>query len=261
MDHPYSPRYRVHQQVTWGRLMGNIEGLIINTRWRTPNGIEAVLNPEHGQWIISFGRSQNAVIIQLGTTGEKGSHTNFRCWNSKGEKTDYLGSTRSDGNFKVSSSTFSSEHLCPFWVAGVEWLGFPDQQELQKLEEEESGPPKGPPPSMNGKKAAEPPTDPTAYTYALRYGDHGVYKLGWASDPKARLTTINKHIPIEIPGHQRWEIVRLQKWETRLEAYSMEQALLKQLKAGEGERVSCEFATLICCWDEFIGNNSNGSGL
>ncbi|MCR9280330.1 MAG: hypothetical protein NXH99_01470 [Rhodobacteraceae bacterium] len=88
-----------------------------------------------------------------------------------------------------------------------------------------------------------------AWTYALRFGQRGVWKIGWAVDIIKRCKEINQHIPIELDLEQ-WNIAFQQRMESRDAAYDMEQRVLELLstKRKGFERVHCTQAELQSAW-------------
>lgn len=87
------------------------------------------------------------------------------------------------------------------------------------------------------------------FTYAMRFGETDIWKIGWAKDPKARLKDINKHVPSEHLGEE-WKLVLQAPWPSGDKAFAMEQALLRELdsKRTIGERVRCPENTLNGAW-------------
>jgi T5orf172 domain len=87
-------------------------------------------------------------------------------------------------------------------------------------------------------------------TYAFRFGERDVWKIGYAQNLSDRLNDVNKHVPREVLG-ERWSITTLQqRWPTQTEAYEMEQRLLGLLAARRtvGERVCCTEDELQAAW-------------
>ena len=92
-----------------------------------------------------------------------------------------------------------------------------------------------------------------AYTYALRFGERDVWKIGHTQSLVNRLAEINQHVPHEELG-ERWCIVLQHYWTCSLNAYEMEQRVLYLLTSfrTEGERVRCSEATLKKAWNEVL---------
>jgi hypothetical protein len=88
-----------------------------------------------------------------------------------------------------------------------------------------------------------------ATTYAFRFGERNVWKIGHAQDLQARLLDVNKHVPHEVLG-ERWSIIWQQHCRNQNEAYEMEQRLLTLLaeRRTEGERVQCTEDELRAAW-------------
>lgn len=94
----------------------------------------------------------------------------------------------------------------------------------------------------------------TAFTYALRFGQTDIWKIGHAVDVKERLKQVNCHIPPEaVP--ERWNARFQQAWDSETDAYGMEQRVLRALAASrtEGERVRCTETELWAAWLAGIG--------
>lgn len=88
-----------------------------------------------------------------------------------------------------------------------------------------------------------------ASTYAFRFGQSDIWKIGWADDPAKRLRVVNKHIPYELLG-QRWEGGLTQKWASAPQVYAMEQAILASFRedSRHGERIRCSKGELDAAW-------------
>lgn len=111
-----------------------------------------------------------------------------------------------------------------------------------------TGPTRGPAPSSwSGTVARD--ANAAATTYALRFGDRDVWKIGHAQDVAGRLAEVNKHIPHEVLG-ERWSVAWKQTWPSQMAAYEMEQRVLTLLSARrtEGERVRCTEVELRAAW-------------
>lgn len=89
-----------------------------------------------------------------------------------------------------------------------------------------------------------------SWTYLLRFGGRNVWKVGHTTDLAVRLADVNRHIPTEVLG-EAWTIVASKKWPDALQAYQMEQSVLKALNIHRsiGERVSCDSDIIFACWD------------
>lgn len=94
-----------------------------------------------------------------------------------------------------------------------------------------------------------------AVTYAFRFGTSNIYKIGHAQDKMGRLGDVNKHIPFELLEEQ-WIPVLEHNWANSLEAYGMEQRVLKKLtkQRTHGERVKCSFEELQSAWIAVVAN-------
>lgn len=94
----------------------------------------------------------------------------------------------------------------------------------------------------------------TAFTYALRFGNTDIWKIGYAVDVKERLKQVNWHIPMEIVP-ERWSLKFQQQWQSETDAYAMEQRMLRGLDRHrtEGERVKCSEPELLTAWLAAIG--------
>lgn len=88
-----------------------------------------------------------------------------------------------------------------------------------------------------------------ASTYALRFGKRNVFKIGHAEDIKARLAAVNQHVPVEVLNEQ-WSIYLKQPWKTSVDAYYMEQRVLKLMepKRSGFERLQCTEMELSSAW-------------
>lgn len=88
-----------------------------------------------------------------------------------------------------------------------------------------------------------------AWTYAFRFGNLNVWKVGWAHDTDERLADLNKHVPHEIL-RQEWGRGLKQKWASAEQAYAMEQRILRSFAETDryGERVHCTEAQFEAAW-------------
>jgi hypothetical protein len=115
-----------------------------------------------------------------------------------------------------------------------------------------AGPTRGPvPSSWSGTVSRD--ANANATTYAFRFGNRNVWKIGHAQDVAARLLDVNKHVPYEVLG-ERWSIAYQQRWPSQTAAYEMEQRLLVKLmpQRTEGERVHCTENELRSAWSAAI---------
>jgi hypothetical protein len=90
-----------------------------------------------------------------------------------------------------------------------------------------------------------------AYTYALRFGERDIWKVGHTKNLATRLAEINQHVPHEELG-ECWSVVLHCRWNCSVEAYEMEQQVLGVLSLyrTEGERVRCAETMLKAAWLE-----------
>ena len=88
-----------------------------------------------------------------------------------------------------------------------------------------------------------------ASTYALRFGKRNIFKIGHAGDVKARLAAVNQHVPVEVLNEQ-WSVYLTHLWKTSVEAYNMEQHVLKRMESKRSgfERLLCTEAELSSAW-------------
>lgn len=93
-----------------------------------------------------------------------------------------------------------------------------------------------------------------AFTYALRFGNTDIWKVGYATDVKQRVKEVNWHIPSEVIPN-KWELKFQQRWESETDAYAMEQRVLANLQSRrtEGERVRCAESDVLAAWLVGIG--------
>lgn len=93
--------------------------------------------------------------------------------------------------------------------------------------------------------------DGPAQTYALRFGDTDLWKIGFASDARSRVSVINRHLPTELVDIT-WVLVRSFRWPNQLAAYAMEQEVLTILASERTifERVRCSPERLASAWDQ-----------
>lgn len=88
-----------------------------------------------------------------------------------------------------------------------------------------------------------------ASTYLLRFGKTNCWKVGWALEPKKRLTEINKHIPYEVI-EQKWHLHMWQPWPDEKMAFEMEQRILNATSTFRsiGERLICSQQDIESIW-------------
>lgn len=93
-------------------------------------------------------------------------------------------------------------------------------------------------------------TDGRASTYAFRFGDTDLWKIGFASRVDARLREVNRHIPTELGG-SNWAPFLSAQWPSQLAAYSMEQEVLHRLTKERTifERARCTPERLRASWE------------
>ena len=111
------------------------------------------------------------------------------------------------------------------------------------------GPTRGPAPAAwEGMVARE--LGP-ASTYAFRFGQSDLWKIGFAAGVDGRLRQINQHVPTELLGEE-WTAQKRQSWPNAELAYAMEQRVLGHLREHwtKFERVRCSAAVLEAAWDE-----------
>lgn len=91
--------------------------------------------------------------------------------------------------------------------------------------------------------------DGGASTYAFRFGDTDLWKVGFASRVDSRLREVNRHIPIELGGSS-WTPFLSAQWSSQLAAYSMEQEVLHRLTKERTifERARCTPERLRAIW-------------
>ena len=95
--------------------------------------------------------------------------------------------------------------------------------------------------------------DGRASTYAFRFGETDLWKIGFASQVDVRLREVNRHIPTELGGGG-WTLYLSAQWSSQLAAYSMEQEVLYRL-TGERtifERVRCTPEHLRASWESAL---------
>ena len=117
----------------------------------------------------------------------------------------------------------------------------------------ESNPTTGPKPSSWSREARR-DVERASFTYAFRFGTSDTWKIGHTVDINERLRQVNRHIPSEVIP-ERWNARFHQRWESEIDAYSMEQRVLKALERQrtDGERVRCSEQELWSAWLAGIG--------
>ena len=97
-------------------------------------------------------------------------------------------------------------------------------------------------------------TDQPAVTYALRFGDSDIWKIGHAVDLEKRVKEINWHIPNEIIA-DAWGPALQQKWPNQESAFAMEQRVLGRLseRRTRAELLRCPKSELERAWTRAIG--------
>lgn len=93
-----------------------------------------------------------------------------------------------------------------------------------------------------------------ACTYAFRFGNTNVWKIGHTVNVTERLKQVNWHIPSEVI-QEKWQAVFRQAWKSETEAYEMEQRVLGALASyrTQGERAQCSEQELRNAWIVGIG--------
>lgn len=89
-----------------------------------------------------------------------------------------------------------------------------------------------------------------AWTYLMRFGSRDLWKVGYSQDVHERLSQLNEHVPFEELG-ECWSIFLRRRWSSTLEAYEMEQRVLRALTPfrSTGERVRCPEETVVHEWN------------
>lgn len=95
----------------------------------------------------------------------------------------------------------------------------------------------------------------SASTYAMRFGETSIWKIGHTSNLTRRLIALNKHVPVEVLNC-RWSLVRERRWNDPRLAQAMEQRVLRELTRHRttGERVNCGEEELAAAWDRSANN-------
>jgi len=98
-----------------------------------------------------------------------------------------------------------------------------------------------------------------AWTYVMRFGLRDVWKVGHTQNLETRLSEINQHVPYE-ELKECWSLALERRWESSVDAYLMEQQMLKRLSncRTAGERVLCPEEVVRIAWDNFARKSANG---
>jgi hypothetical protein len=136
-------------------------------------------------------------------------------------------------------------------VVNLDAGAMPGQRELHQTVTA-LGPTTGPQPS-SWSGIVERDAGQPSFTYAFQFGDRDLWKIGHAIDVTARLIEVNKHVPHEVLGEQ-WRLVLQQEWPTEVDAFKMEQRVLKALRSqtSVGERVTCKRQKLKRTWTSLL---------
>jgi hypothetical protein len=96
-------------------------------------------------------------------------------------------------------------------------------------------------------------TEAEAWTYAMRFGKRGVWKVGHTQDVEKRLNDVNRHVPVEEIG-EGWTLVLKQRWPNSIAAHAMEQRVFQTLSASRttGERVKCSEPQMLVAWSSSL---------
>jgi hypothetical protein len=89
-----------------------------------------------------------------------------------------------------------------------------------------------------------------ATTYVYQFGEKNVWKVGWAHNAVDRLGDLNKHVPWEVLGGQKWGNGFTQRWATADQAFAMERRVLDTFpdSVKYGERVHCTWDEMKSAW-------------
>jgi hypothetical protein len=92
-------------------------------------------------------------------------------------------------------------------------------------------------------------TEAEAWTYAMRFGQRSIWKVGHSQDIDQRLREVNLHVPIEEIG-ESWGLALQHRWPDSVAAYAMEQRVFQALASfrTSGERVRCSQVQLLSAW-------------
>jgi hypothetical protein len=132
----------------------------------------------------------------------------------------------------------------------VEKLALPDLPSLARMRRLSDilRPTTGPRPS-DASYSVERSAQDAASTYAMQFGKRNIFKIGHAQDVKARLAAVNQHVPVEVLN-ERWSVYLTHLWKTSVEAYNMEQRVLKRMETKRSgfERLLCTETELSSAW-------------
>ena len=111
-----------------------------------------------------------------------------------------------------------------------------------------SRPTRGPSPS-SGLIGYTRENEGPAETYAMRFGQRNIWKIGYSGNIGRRFKEVNGHIPHEVLG-EYWEFFLTKKWRSSTAAHKMEQRVLDLLedKRTDRERVKCTKGELLQAW-------------
>jgi hypothetical protein len=114
--------------------------------------------------------------------------------------------------------------------------------------EDNAGPTTGPAPS-SWTATVEHSINAPAWTYALRFGDRQLWKVGQAEDLVGRLNDVRRHVPEEVL-HEQWRMAFRQRWADATLAHRMEQKIFELLATRRtiGERIKCSELELETAW-------------
>lgn len=161
---------------------------------------------------------------------------------------DLLGLKRLRGSFSYIEGT---DPLAPP-VAATQMEANVVAEVLSSLNSNVSGPTTGVTPS-DGTWSVSQTADTPAFVYALRFGNHGIWKVGWTVNVRRRLKRINDYIPHEVVK-DHWICVYQEPVPSRSRAFDMEQFLLNALEKyrTHGERVNCSEKTFAAAWVSMV---------
>lgn len=86
-----------------------------------------------------------------------------------------------------------------------------------------------------------------AFVYVLQFGEHDLWKVGWAVDPVQRCREINRYVPFELLK-TTWRLVAHVACGSQTKAYDLEQAIHRSLGAPLYERFKCERKVIAKVW-------------
>jgi hypothetical protein len=95
--------------------------------------------------------------------------------------------------------------------------------------------------------------DVPAWTYLMRFGSRDLWKVGHTQDLPIRILELNKHVPFE-ELRECWTVFLTHRWSSSLEAYGMEQRVLRSLTEyrSSGERLRCSEARVVAEWQKSV---------